>query len=129
MAGAVINPDVRIGQGCIINTCTSVDHDCTIGEFVHVSIGAHIAGTVTNGNNTWVGAGATISNNIEITSDCRIGAGAVVVNNLMETDTYIGIPARRMDMKDKIKKLGGGVLLTDKKCKTSVTDKAERRAV
>ena len=32
MAGAVINPGVIIGDGCIINTCSSIDHDCIIGE-------------------------------------------------------------------------------------------------
>ncbi len=45
MAGAVINLGTRIGQGCIINTCSSVDHDCAVGDFVHISVGAHIAGT------------------------------------------------------------------------------------
>lgn len=99
MAGAVINPGASIGKGCIINTCASVDHDCVIGDFVHVSVGSHIAGTVTVGDNTWIGAGATVSNNIEIAKDCMIGAGAVVVHDLMESDTYIGIPARKMDRK------------------------------
>ena len=47
MAGAVINPGTVIGKGAIINTCSSVDHDCLIGEFVHVAVGAHIAGNVT----------------------------------------------------------------------------------
>ena len=55
MAGAVINPCTEIGQGCIINTCASVDHDCRIGDYVHVSVGAHVAGTVIIGDNTWVG--------------------------------------------------------------------------
>lgn len=39
MAGAVINPGVTIGKGCIINTCASVDHDCVIGDYVHISVG------------------------------------------------------------------------------------------
>lgn len=95
MAGVVINPCSEIGQGCIINTCASVDHDCRIGDYVHVSVGAHVAGTVIIGDNTWVGAGATISNNIEIVEDCTIGAGAVVVKNIEESSTYIGIPARK----------------------------------
>lgn len=95
MAGAVINPCTEIGQGCIINTCASVDHDCRIGDYVHVSVGAHVAGTVIIGDNTWIGAGATISNNIEIVEDCMIGAGAVVVKNIEESATYIGIPARK----------------------------------
>ena len=108
MAGAVINPYVKIGQGCIINTCASVDHDCVIGDFVHVSVGSHIAGTVVVGDNTWIGAGATVSNNVEIASDCMIGAGAVVVKNIEESDTYIGVPARKMEMMKKHNNLRGG---------------------
>lgn len=95
MAGAVINPCSVIGQGCIINTCASVDHDCRIGDYVHVSVGAHVAGTVTIEDNTWIGAGATVSNNVKIVEDCMIGAGAVVVRNIIESGTYIGIPAKK----------------------------------
>lgn len=96
MAGAVVNPCSKIGRGSIINTCASVDHDCIIGDYAHVSIGAHVAGSVMVGDRTWIGAGATVSNDVAIASDCMIGAGAVVVNDLTESDTYIGIPARKM---------------------------------
>ena len=95
MAGAVLNPCAVIGRGCIINTCASVDHDCRIGDFAHVSVGAHIAGTVTVGARTWIGVGAAVKNNISIAPDCMIGAGAVVVKNIKEAGTYIGIPARK----------------------------------
>ena len=95
MAGAVINPCTKIGKGCIINTCASVDHDCTIGDFSHVSVGAHIAGKVTIGDHAWIGIGGVVSNNIEITGDCMIGAGAVVVKDIMESGTYVGVPARK----------------------------------
>lgn len=94
MAGAVINPDTIVGRGCIINTCSSVDHDCMLGDFAHVSVGAHVAGTVTIEERTWIGAGATVSNNIAITRDCMIGAGAVVVKDIEQSGTYIGVPAR-----------------------------------
>lgn len=94
MAGAVVNPCVTIGNGCIINTCTSVDHDCVIGDFAHISVGAHIAGTVTIGECTWIGAGATIINNLNICGSCMIGAGAVIINNIDEPGTYVGVPAR-----------------------------------
>ena len=97
VAGTVINPCTEIGQGCIINTCASVDHDCRLGDYVHVSVGAHVAGTVTIGDSTWVGAGATISNNIEIVDACMIGAGAVVIADISEPGTYIGVPAKKME--------------------------------
>ena len=95
MAGAVINTCASIGEGCIVNTCASVDHDNVVGNFVHISVGSHLAGTVTVGDNSWIGIGAVVSNNIDICSNCFIGAGAVVVKNIEEKGTYIGVPAKR----------------------------------
>ena len=97
MAGAVVNPETVVGKGCIVNTCSSVDHDCKLGDFVHVAVGAHIAGTVVVGDNTWIGAGATVSNNVSICADCMIGAGAVIVKDITEAGTYIGVPATRKE--------------------------------
>lgn len=96
MAGAVINPGTHLGKGCIINTCSSVDHDCDVGDYVHISVGSHLCGTVSVGSGTWIGAGATVSNNISICSDCMIGAGAVIVKNIDSAGKYMGVPARRI---------------------------------
>lgn len=94
MAGTVINPGTKIGRGVIINTSSSVDHDCNIGDYCHISVGAHLCGTVKIGEGTWIGAGSTISNNVNICGECMIGAGAVVINNIEEAGTYVGVPAR-----------------------------------
>lgn len=96
MAGTVINNGTRIGAGVIINTSSSVDHDNLIGDYSHISVGAHLAGTVEVGSHTWIGAGAIIRNNVNICDACMIGAGAVVVKNIEESGTYIGVPARRL---------------------------------
>lgn len=96
MAGAVINPGSRVGKGVIVNTCSSVDHDCKIGDFVHVAVGAHLAGSVEVGEASWIGAGAIVNNNLCICGSCVIGAGAVVVKDIKEAGTYVGVPARRM---------------------------------
>lgn len=96
MANAVINADTTIGHGCIINTASSVDHDCCIQDYVHICPGVHIAGTVHIGDNTWIGIGSSVINNIYIVNDCMLGAGCVVVKDLLESGTYIGVPARRL---------------------------------
>ena len=96
MAGAVINPGTEIGRGCIVNTCVSVDHDCKVGNFAHISVGAHIAGAVELGARTWIGIGACISNNITVIDDCIIGAGAVVVRDIVEKGTYVGLSAKKI---------------------------------
>ena len=95
MAGAVVNPGAIIGEGVILNTCSSVDHDCRVGDFVHIAIGAHLCGTVTVGNGCFICAGSTVINNISICGGATIGAGAVVVHDITEKGTYVGVPARR----------------------------------
>lgn len=95
MAGAVINPCTVIGRGVIINTCSSVDHDCRIYDYVHVAVGAHVCGNVEIGKGTWIGAGSTIINNVRICEGCMIGAGAVVVKDIDEPGLYLGVPARK----------------------------------
>lgn len=96
MAGAVVNPGAIIGKGAIINTCSSVDHDCTISDYVHISVGSHLSGTVNVGEVTWIGAGATVSNNVNICGKCMVGAGAVVIKDINEEGTYVGVPARKI---------------------------------
>ncbi|WP_377892032.1 acetyltransferase [Alkalihalobacillus sp. R86527] len=96
MAGVVINCSTRIGRGCIINTSASVDHDNFIEDFVHVSPGVRLAGTVKIGRGTWLGIGSVVSNNIRVVKDCKIGAGSVVIKDIIKTGTYVGGPVRRV---------------------------------
>ena len=96
MAGVVLNSDAVIGKGCIINTCSSVDHDCNVSDFVHVAVGVHIAGTVNIGYKTWIGIGASVCNDLNICGGCMIGAGAVVVKDIEESGAYVGVPVHRL---------------------------------
>jgi sugar O-acyltransferase (sialic acid O-acetyltransferase NeuD family) len=97
MAGVVINSSSRIGKGCIINTSSSLDHDNIIEDYVHISPGVNMAGTVKVAKGSWIGIGSVISNNVNICSGCKVGAGAVVVKDITEPGTYVGIPVRRVD--------------------------------
>ena len=96
MAGVVINCCTKIGKGCIINTGATIDHDNVIEDYVHISPGVNLAGTVKVGKGTWLGIGSIVCNNISITSRCLIGAGAVVVRDINETGTYVGVPIKRV---------------------------------
>ena len=97
MAGVVINPGTVIGKNCIINTCSSLDHDNLLEDYVHISPGAHLAGTVTIKEGTWICTGAIVKNNITIGKNNIIGAGGVVIKDIIEENgTYIGVPARRI---------------------------------
>ena len=97
MAGVVINPGTTVGKHCIINTSTSIDHDNIIEDYVHISPGSHLAGTVAVKEGTWICSGVTVINDIIINKNNIVGAGSVVIKNIEEeNNTYIGIPARKI---------------------------------
>ncbi len=96
MANAVVNPCAQIGNHCIINSNATVEHENIIEDYVHISVGAKLAGAVKVGKRTWIGIGATVSDGISVCRDCMIGAGALVIKNIESPGTYIGIPAHKV---------------------------------
>ena len=94
MAGVVVNADSKIGEHCIINTRSSIDHDCVIDNFVHVAPGAVLCGGVTVGELSLIGAGATILPGVKVGKSCTVGAGAVVLNDLPDNSKVWGNPAK-----------------------------------
>ena len=94
MQGAIIQADTVIGRHCIINSGASVDHECAIADFVHISPHATLCGNVSVGVGSWIGAGATIIPGITIGRNCIIGAGAAVIRNIPDGAIAVGSPAK-----------------------------------
>ena len=94
MAGVVIQPGTRIGMNCIINTRASVDHDCTLGNHIHIAPGAVLSGNVVIANNVHVGTGASVIHGMKIGQQSIIGAGAAVVKSVGANETVTGVPAK-----------------------------------
>lgn len=94
LIGATVATCVRIGAYSIINSRASVDHDCIIGDGVHIGPGATLCGQIEVGDGVFVGAGATVLPRIKIGNDATIGAGAVVTKDVAPGMTVLGVPAR-----------------------------------
>lgn len=94
--GVVVNSGSEIGRACILNTNSTVEHDCRLGDNVHIAPGATLSGGVTIGHNTMIGAGATVIQSVTICEGCLLGAGSTVVKNITTPGTYVGIPAQRI---------------------------------
>lgn len=93
-AGAVVQPDARIGRHAVVNTGASVDHDGVIGDYAFVGPGARLAGDVVVGQGAFVGTGASILPGRRVGAWATVGAGAVVVRDVEEGMTVVGNPAR-----------------------------------
>lgn len=96
VAGTIVNADARIGRGVILNTACSIDHDCVIADFVHVSPGAHLAGNVTVGEGSWIGIGAVVREGVRIGKNVIVAAGAAVTTDIPDGVRVGGTPAKRI---------------------------------
>ncbi|NOR68603.1 MAG: acetyltransferase [Methylomarinum sp.] len=94
MAGAVINPFVKLGVACVVNTIASIDHDCILGDGVHISPGVNLAGGVILGQKSWVGIGASVKQCVSIGDNVIVGAGAAVISNVPNELVVAGVPAK-----------------------------------
>ena len=94
MAGAILNPNVKVGRHCIVNSGAVVEHDCTLNDFVHVSPNAALAGNVFIGEGTQVGIGAVVIQGVKIGKWATIGAGAVVLNDVPDYAVIVGNPGK-----------------------------------
>ncbi len=94
LAGSHVGPGSRVGEFCIINTCSSIDHDSVMHDFSSIAPGVSTGGLVQIGECSAVGVGASISDRISIGRHTVVGSGAVVVRDIPDLVVAYGNPAR-----------------------------------
>lgn len=110
--GAVVGPDVRLGDGAVLfDRCTvttnvtigrhthlnvgcAVQHDSTVGDFVQLSPGVLVNGDCHIGDDVFLGTGAIVTRGCVVGNGARVGAGAVVLDDVPPGVTVVGAPAR-----------------------------------
>ena len=90
MNNVVVNIGTSIGENSIINTSSSVDHDCTIGAQCHIAPGVTMSGQVTIEKNVHIGTGANIINNVGIGQNAIISVGANVTKPVKDNEIVFG---------------------------------------
>lgn len=93
-AGSVIGARARIGRNTIVNTLSSIDHDCVLGDHSQVTAGVTFGGTVKTGINCFFGIKSAIVPNVTIGNHVVVMAGSLVVRDVESSIMMGGSPAR-----------------------------------
>ena len=94
--GSIINAQVQIGDACIINSGTIIEHECDVSSASHVAPGAVLCGNVRVGNKTLIGSRSVVRPNLSICGDVTLGAGSVLVKSIENEGIWVGNPAREV---------------------------------
>ena len=92
-AGSVVQPGAKIGAHVILNTRSSVDHHCVVGDFAHIAV-AHLGGGASIDEGVFMALGSVVLPGIRVGAWATVGAGAVVTKDVVPCTTVVGIPAR-----------------------------------
>jgi acetyltransferase-like isoleucine patch superfamily enzyme len=96
MAGAIVNAATTIGPAVILNTGSSVDHNCVVEDGSHLSPGVTVGGGVTIGRGSWIGIGASVIHGVTVGKNVMVAAGSVVIEDIPDDTRVAGVPARPM---------------------------------
>lgn len=96
LGGTVTEAFSEIADNTIVNTSTSINHDCRIGKHCHISPGSTLSGGVIVGEKTHIGTGATVIQYVEIGSQVLIGAGSLILHSIKDNSKAFGVPAKEV---------------------------------
>jgi sugar O-acyltransferase (sialic acid O-acetyltransferase NeuD family) len=94
LGSSFIGARVFIGNQVIVNSSSSIDHECVLSDGVHVAPGATLAGCVEIGYCSFIGTGASILPRIKIGKNVIIGAGSIITKSIPDDVIVYGNPGR-----------------------------------
>jgi sugar O-acyltransferase (sialic acid O-acetyltransferase NeuD family) len=93
MPGVIANANAVIGAFSILNTASTLGHDCNMEAFSSLAPGVNIAGNVSIKKGASIGIGSCVIGGVTIGKHSHIGAGSTVVKDIECFKIAYGNPA------------------------------------
>lgn len=94
---AHIGSDAVIGENCLIQMYSGIAHDCKVGDYCRIDVRAQLVGGVQLGNNVTIHTNSIISHGVTIGDDAKVGALSFVIRKVKPGITVQGNPAKRIE--------------------------------
>lgn len=97
---STISSDAQVGKNCFFQSMALLGHDCIVNDHSVVSSHVAISGHVKIGDNVYIAPGVMVKDRLQIGSNSVIGMGSNVQRNIPDNVIALGNPARPMKHKD-----------------------------
>ncbi|CRK60330.1 Acetyltransferase [Alloactinosynnema sp. L-07] len=97
LAGAVVTAPQHVGAHVIVMPMVLFTHDDAVGDFSTFAGRATLSGNVTIGEAAYLGAGSMVREGVRVGAEAVIGMGAAVLSDVPDGETWVGVPAKRLD--------------------------------
>ncbi|MGH1480684.1 MAG: NeuD/PglB/VioB family sugar acetyltransferase [Geminicoccales bacterium] len=101
LQSAVVGANTTIGDFCIVNTRSSIDHDCHMAVYSSLGPGSVTGGGVRIAERSMIGMGTVIRHSINVGSDVVVGSMSYVNKDCVDETVYYGTPAAPIRKRQK----------------------------
>lgn len=74
----MVGANTKLGAGTIVNSHSTVDHDSILGDFAHLGVGVHLAGSAVIGKSAFLQAGTVGGYNAKVDDYSVCPAGTIL---------------------------------------------------
>jgi len=94
--GAHLDPDVKVGENCLLQAQSIIGHDSEIGDYVRIDTHSELVGGTIVKREACIYTNAMINHNVVIGEKAVVGACSFVMKSVKPGVTVFGVPAKQI---------------------------------